>query len=42
MMEQAAAVSALTPPLGCSLVILVPMGLTLRQPPNMVPREILV
>ena len=42
MIEQAAAASALKPPIGRSLVILVPMVLTIRQPPNMVPREIIV
>lgn len=40
IMEQAAAVSALNPPIGCNLVILVPMVLTIRQPPNIVPSEI--
>lgn len=42
MMEQAAAVSALKPPIGWSFVILVPMVLTMRHPPNIVPREIMV
>ena len=42
MIEHAAAVSALKPPIGWSLVILVPIVLTIRQPPNMVPREIIV
>lgn len=42
MIEQAAAVSALKPPMGWSLVILVPIVFTMRHPPNMVPKEIIV
>ena len=42
IIEQAAAVSALKPPIGQSLVIFVPIVLTMRQPPNIVPREIIV
>ena len=42
MIEHAAAASALKPPIGRSLVILVPIVLTIRQPPNIVPREIIV
>ena len=41
MIEQAAAVSALKPPMGSSLVILVPIVFTIRHPPSMVPREII-
>ena len=33
-------VSAQKPPMGWSLVILLPMVLTMRQPPNIVPRPI--
>ena len=40
IMDIAAAVSALNPPLGCSLVILLPMVLTILQPPAIVPRAI--
>src|SRR4029077_12118282 len=36
----APAVSAQKPPIGCSLVILVPIVLTMRQPPKSVPRAI--
>lgn len=38
IMEQAAAASALKPPMGRSLVIFVPIVFTMRQPPNIVPR----
>src|SRR5450759_2758996 len=40
IIEQAAAASALNPPMGRSLVILVPIVLTMRQPPNIVPKAI--
>ena len=36
----APAVSAQKPPTGLSLVIFMPMVLTMRQPPNAVPRAI--
>ncbi len=41
-MAQAAPASALNPPIGVSLVILVPIVLTMRQPPNMVPSAMTV
>ena len=42
MIEQAAAASALKPPMGRRFVILVPIVLTIRQPPNIVPNAITV
>ena len=42
IIEQAAAASALNPPMGWSLVIFVPIVLTIRQPPNIVPKAIIV
>ncbi len=42
MMEKAAAVSAQNPPMGCNFVIFVPIVLTMRQPPIMVPIAITV
>ena len=38
----AAALSAHTPPIGCSRVSLVPIVRTIRQPPNIVPSAIAV
>ena len=37
IIEHAAAASALKPPMGCNLVIFVPIVFTIRQPPNIVP-----
>ena len=42
IMAQAAPASALNPPIGRSFVILVPIVLTIRQPPNMVPKAMVV
>ncbi len=41
MMAQAAPASALKPPIGRNFVIFVPIVLTMRQPPNIVPNAMI-